>query len=338
MGLLGALCLSHSNAVDFMCDFNYFTDIETSQHFDYTCINIQELPVDSTITKAVGVHKYRDKLNTFLFTNLDVEIVEIYSESLSQIPKGLIAVFPKLSKLFISPKLQIATRSDFAELKQLKKLEISIDDLPANIFDDLVNLTELTLENSELTFLPNMVFQKMIQLEILKVVGGSTNRKIKELPANLFQSNLKLKDIAFRLNGLTCIRDGLLNGLIKLESLTFDNTCIRAEYPTVDLSVINDNIRTTCQSTCIPPSPVFVPVTPLPPTPVVVPVTPLPPTPVVVPLTPLPPTSVVVPVITPQTPCTTVKPNPGKETNNVDAAVYPWNPLVSIKVVVNEKN
>ncbi|CAO1407862.1 unnamed protein product [Diamesa hyperborea] len=344
--VLGALCWSPLNAADFRCEYQDFTDTDTGLRFDYTCLNGQELPVnDATITKVIGDHRYKDELKTVLYTNADVEIVEIYSETISQIPKGLITVFPKLTKLIIVPKLPNVTRIDFAELKQLQKLEISVNYLAANIFDDLINLKELTLEKSELTFLPNLIFQKLPELELIKVVGGSTLRKINELPANLFQSNLKLREITFKLNGLTCIRDGLFNGLVYLEAVSFDNICIKADYPAVDLPVINNQIHTNCQSTCvISPIPVVTPpiavVTPLPPIPVV---TSLPPTPVVTPLPPipvvtsLPPYPVVVSTLLPPTPTATpaVTPCAPKVPGTSHAAGQTWNPLVSVQVIVN---
>ena len=352
-GVLGALCLSSSNAADFRCDFRYYTDIETSQHFDYTCINIKDLPVyDPTITKVIGVHKYRDKLNIVLFTNADVVSVEIYSKTISQIPKGLITAFPKLSKLLITSKLRHLCQSDFADLKQLQKLEISVDYLTANIFDDLINLKELKLENSELAFLPNMVFQKLPDLEFVKIGGGST-RKMNELPANLFQNNLKLRQIVFNTNGLSCIRDGLLNGLLKLEDVSFYNDCIKAEYPFFTLSAINDKIRTNCQSSCIN---TVIATTPQTPSNVIVSGT-TQQTPVNITVsgtTPQTPSNVIVSGTTPQTPSNVVVPgntpqNPKVAIEVITGNTLPtpvnfnktegilWHPKVAIEVIINKE-
>ena len=251
--MLGSLCLSPSNAADLKCKFRFHTDDQTGERFAYTCINDEELPVeDPTVTNVIGDHLYKDKLNTIRFTNADVEIVEIESAYISEIPKGLIKIFPSMSKLSVTPKLYGFTQNDYLDLFQkLKKLEISVDYLPDNVFDDLVNLQELILMRSELTSLPPMVFDQLLQLEVIKIHGSPDPdylTKMDELPAHLFKNNLYLRDVNFHHNGLTCIRDGLLDGLVKLETVSFDNHCIKADLSeTVTLSVIKDKIHKDCQ-------------------------------------------------------------------------------------------
>lgn len=274
MAVLGTLWLSPLNAADLKCEFHYYTDLSTDERFAYTCKDTEELPVnDHTVTNVIGDHLYRDASNTVLFTNADVEIVEIQSKVIAQIPRGLHTVFPKLSKLSISPKLPGISQNDFVDLKQLTKLTISVDNLPVNVFDDLENLEELTLENSGLTLLPPMVFHKLTQLEVLKVNGNNQNfivarraAKLIELPANLFQTNFNLREIHFHNNGLTCIHDELLSGLDKLESVSIIQNCITENYPSVTLTVLKNKIHLDCQECQVlvpivdppPPEPVAV--------------------------------------------------------------------------------
>ena len=249
MAVLGTLCWSLSNAIDFKCEFSYYTDFSTNERFAYTC-NLREITTDDTTkTNVIGDHQYRDGTNTKKFTNDDVESVEIYVDNIFQIPKGLTKVFPKLSKLLISPKIQGISENDFEELKQLKKLSISVDNIPEHTFDNLELLEEFTLRNSAIELFPSNIFEKMLKLEVVKVNGGVFG-KLKQLPANLFKNNLNLKDIQFSKNGLNCIHDGLLDGLNKLEIVSFDNDCIKANYPSMSLSEIKDKIHSQCQTQC----------------------------------------------------------------------------------------
>ena len=250
MAVLGAFTLSPLNAADFQCDFYFETNSITKERYQYTCSNPESLPEsDFTITNVIGEHKYQNEDNTVLYTNDDVDRLEL---SGNKIPNGLSTWFPKLTKLLTEKLIQIS-RSDLSDFKQLKKLAISVRFLPANIFDDLENLQILELRDS-INIFPPMVFHKLLQLEIVEVNTGFMKGKMKELPADLFQNNLNLKEISFHYNGLTCIRDGLLDGLNKLTKVSFIE-CITENYPNVALSVLKDKIHDNCQK-CDVTSPV----------------------------------------------------------------------------------
>ena len=263
LAVLGTLCLSSLNAAELKCKFQYFVDDGTKERFGYTCINNEELPAnDFVVTQVSGDHLYRDEAETTKFTDADVEIVEIRSEMISQIPIGLPVVFPKLSQLLIAPKLRLTQRELFGFL-QLTKLTISVDHIPDNLFDDVPNLLELILDNSGLTSIPLLAFEKLTQLEVLKVHGSTALGlavRLDKLPANLLQNNLNLREILFYNNGLTCIQDGLFDHLEHLESVTIINDCLVEKFPDVTLSKLKEEIHASCQKcevpiTDAPPSP-----------------------------------------------------------------------------------
>ncbi|CAO1397032.1 unnamed protein product [Diamesa tonsa] len=198
-------------------------------------------------------------------SNVDVESLKLSGD---KIPNELSIWFPKFTKL-IADKLLRISRNDFADLKQLRILEISVDYLPVNVFDDLIKLQRLTMKDSIRMF-PPMVFHKLLQLEVVEVkIEFLELGKMVELPANLFQNNLNMKEISFHNNGLTCIRDGLLDGLNILSKVSFKE-CIVDNYPKVSLSVLKDQLHEKCQkcdvATPVPgifppkPSPAVVPV------------------------------------------------------------------------------
>ncbi|CAO1407853.1 unnamed protein product [Diamesa hyperborea] len=175
-------------------------------------------------------------------SNVDVESLKLSGD---KIPNELNIWFPKFTKLIADKLLQIS-RSDFADLKQLRILEISVDFLPVNVFDDLIKLQRLTMKDSIRLF-PPMVFHKLLQLEVVEVkIEFLELGKMIELPANLFQNNLNMKEISFHNNGLTCIRDGLLDGLNILSKVSFKE-CVVDNYPKVSLSVLKDQIHEKCQ-------------------------------------------------------------------------------------------
>ena len=108
---------------------------------------------------------------------------------------------------------------DFNGLTALTTLNLSNMDnlrsLPANIFDDLTQLTTLYLYNNRLRSLPANIFDNLTELTTLQLYGN----RLRSLPANVFDNLTKLEELDLYENHLRSLPANVFDNLTKLKYL-----------------------------------------------------------------------------------------------------------------------
>jgi Leucine-rich repeat (LRR) protein len=140
--------------------------------------------------------------------------------------------FPKFKELIINYcGLKYVERRQLAKIPQLTDLSVAgnqIEDLPEDVFDNLVNLETLDISDNQIKVLPPKL---LWNLPKLKEFGASDNQ-IELIPQDFFKNNKELESIWIKDNKITQIEvDFTL--LPKLSVLYLvENKCINeACYP-----------------------------------------------------------------------------------------------------------
>ena len=122
------------------------------------------------------------------------ELVMKFGES-TQIFQGIGQFFINLEKLWIiNSQIEVVSRSDFADLKQLKDLVLSENPIKfstEDVFWDLEAMDRLDMNRCELKTLPENLFKNLKKLRDLDVGSNELMR----LPKNLFADNLQLEAV-----------------------------------------------------------------------------------------------------------------------------------------------
>jgi Leucine-rich repeat (LRR) protein len=158
----------------------------------------------------------------------DVERVEIKYATVIFIPdfKLVTKQLPKFNKLIINySDLKFVERRQMASMPQLTDLSVAgnqIEDLPEDVFDDLVNLDTLDISDNQIKVLPPKLLWNMPKLKEFV----ARNNQIELIPRDFFKNNRELKHVWIDFNIITQIEvDFTL--LPKLSVLNLSrNTCI----------------------------------------------------------------------------------------------------------------
>jgi hypothetical protein len=113
----------------------------------------------------------------------------------------------------------------FSKLSRLKMLSLSkntIQRLPDNFFDNLVNLTHLDMSYNQLSSIDRKIFSMLISLEMLSLKSNL----ISSIEQDSFSKILKLKTINLKKNKLTELNHSLFFGLTNLKSIKIDNNVL----------------------------------------------------------------------------------------------------------------
>lgn len=107
---------------------------------------------------------------------------------------------------------------DFDGLTSLTELELDdnqLSSLPENIFDQLTNLTKLFLDGNQLSALPEGVFDQLTNLTRLAL----SNNQLGTLPDGVFDKLTSLTVLTLNSNQLSTLADGLFDPLTNLTRL-----------------------------------------------------------------------------------------------------------------------
>jgi Leucine-rich repeat (LRR) protein len=177
--------------------------------------------LDTRITSITGNFD-----TPFLF---DVELVNINNATVTFIPDFTLVTrqFPKFKRPFIwNSGLKYVERRQLAKITQLTYLDLRhnlIEDLPEDVFNDLVNLEELHVAANQIKVLPPKLLWNLPKLKKF----GTDGNQIELIPRDLFKNNRDLENfwnnkirriemdftLLTKLNHLylcnnTCINDG----------------------------------------------------------------------------------------------------------------------------------
>jgi Leucine-rich repeat (LRR) protein len=145
---------------------------------------------------------------------------------------GIGEAFPNLEALNIGRfegTIEFIEREDFANMEQLKELEIfnnPIRSISEDVFWDLPNLEALRIFKAQLKELPANLFAN---LRKLKEVSFYQNQ-LTHLDRDLFKNNLQLEEILFEDNRLTTIQVDFTMFPNIQEVNLLDNKCTNLEY------------------------------------------------------------------------------------------------------------
>jgi Leucine-rich repeat (LRR) protein len=161
----------------------------------------------------------------------DVQRVSINNARVTFIPDFTLVTkqFPKFKQLEIEYSgLKYVERRQLAKIPQLTKLSLfgnAIEDLPEDVFNDLVNLEELDVAANQIKVLQPKLLWNLPKL----ITFGANDNQIELIPRDFFKNNRQLELISIEQNKITRIEvDFTL--LPKLENLNLDrNTCINEE-------------------------------------------------------------------------------------------------------------
>jgi Leucine-rich repeat (LRR) protein len=161
----------------------------------------------------------------------DVDTVNIYNATVTFIPDFTLVQrqFPKFKRLYIwISGLKYVERRQLAKMPQLTSLGLNdnlIEDLPEDVFSDLVNLENLGVGFNQIKVLPPKLLWNLPKLKKFSAIGN----QIELIPRDFFKNNRELEQVSINSNKITRIEvDFTL--LPKLETLDlYGNTCINED-------------------------------------------------------------------------------------------------------------
>ena len=95
----------------------------------------------------------------------------------------------------------------------------NIDFIPEGIFDKLVNLEIININNNNISSLPEGIFDKLVKLEYLNI----SENKLTSLPEGIFDKLVNLEIINISNNNLTSLPEGIFDKRVNLEYLDISN-------------------------------------------------------------------------------------------------------------------
>ncbi|XP_008108669.2 leucine-rich repeat and transmembrane domain-containing protein 2 [Anolis carolinensis] len=119
---------------------------------------------------------------------------------------------------FLNNQLSTLSGQDFANLSALQRLDLSnnfLDQLPENVFRDLVNLTELQLRNNSIRSLDKDILQNTVLLRQLDLsING-----LAQIPSGIFDDLPSLRWLSLRSNRLQNLDRVTFEPLVSLQQL-----------------------------------------------------------------------------------------------------------------------
>ena len=103
----------------------------------------------------------------------------------------------------------------FESLKKLYLHFNKLSNLPENIFENLIKLEWLDLQNNNLSTLPEKIFDNLVKLKWLDL----SYNNIEDLPENIFENLIKLELLGLQNNNLSTLPEKILDNLVNLEDL-----------------------------------------------------------------------------------------------------------------------
>lgn len=244
-------CETRGNTVEVDCldKFTMFFDL-TGKYSNIQCIPSFDSPDVEIIQSYDGP-----------VTMNDLPILNI-TENISSITFGLCPLLPEDSFATITRRVggvhitslnfrrdsptdavQL-TKKHFLGMEELKELRVNrnkLNELPANVFDDLVNLEWLDLSNTSLSYLPIEIFKNTKRLrhldlnnnKIMNIDGvlknlpkleriSLTNNRIMMINSTTFSQTPTLKNIDLGLNQLETLDADSFENLKNLKYITLD--------------------------------------------------------------------------------------------------------------------
>ena len=218
-------------------------------------VDIETLPNTSIPTNHSGYSFYRSSFPLEMFSPLAGAPTPV-TERTPQVLDAIVAAVPEINHVYHDREVTYIVNGRFTEetsnfghyvseahLAAITSLDVSgssggdlslggnwfslqgnATELKPGDFDGLTNLTELRLDDNELSALPESLFDQLTNLTELKLDGN----QLSALPSGLFDQLTNLTELALSNNQLSALPDGLFDQLTSLTVLTLNSNQLSA--------------------------------------------------------------------------------------------------------------
>ncbi|GLH07270.1 Chaoptin [Gryllus bimaculatus] len=159
------------------------------------------------------------------FTNLtELQVLSLYGNHLTSLPDDLLSGLNKLEKVDVSANRW--TELPLQQLRNVKQLSLGylgINSLEPRMFVSTPRVNMLFLYSNNISYVAENAFDG-IALEVLSI----DNNAIRELPQNVFQTQVHLKFIDLSRNFLVTLPEGIFSGMHNLLVLEVGSNKIQA--------------------------------------------------------------------------------------------------------------
>ena len=218
-------------------------------------VDIETLPNTSIPTNHAGYVFYRSSFPLEMFSPLAGAPTPV-TERTPQVLDAIVGVVPELNQALHGREVRYMVNGRFtdetsnfghyvseAHLAAITSLDVSgssggdlslggnwfslqgnATELKPGDFDGLTNLTELRLDDNDLSALPESIFDQLTNLTELKLDGN----QLSALPDGLFDQLTNLTELALSNNQLSALPSGLFDQLTNLTVLTLNNNQLSA--------------------------------------------------------------------------------------------------------------
>lgn len=177
-----------------------------------SCTNLTELTLERNSLRALTEHSLR--------TLTQLTTLTIQDNLLSEVPPAVRNISTLTFLSLQSNQIKQLGCSDFLNLSSMTELNLGynhITKLSSCAFKDLQSLSRLNVENN---FLGQLDDRFGVSLPNLVLFNANKNN-IASLQKGTFQNMSSLTDLSLKSVGVTIIKDGALEGLLNLKTLTF---------------------------------------------------------------------------------------------------------------------
>lgn len=244
--IVSSVCINKANGANITCELceneNYQIEIDAC-YVTKPITLVQDEPLNFTVTSTITTN-----ITSVLFTPNGPTT----QSNITEIPKEIFRIFPRLRKLEIRGSIQRIITSDFVNARNLQHLTLNnqLECIPSRVFVHALNLTSITLSRNRIRTIENFAFDGLFLLEQLTL----SKNQLTALNRSMFATLPKLNYLNLRDNDIAEIEDGTL-ALPNLSELILSKNRLKTlsdqifnGAPLLRLTIDNNALETIGQS------------------------------------------------------------------------------------------